>query len=265
MKSRVVRVQRGQALTEFLVVALALVPLFLLIPMVAKYQDLSHHTQMAARYAAFDAMVHNDGAGAWKPEAQLANEVRRRFFSNSDAAIKTNDVAGEFNAHRNLFWVDPVGAPLIRQFPDIQVTYGPRRNPHHDGGFEAASDMASFVLARPLDLRSEGIYSANVHVRLANLPAGLRFYEPFDRIDLSMERNTALLINPWTARDPVQVEEKLLASPVIFPTGMLAPISGIVSSFIGVVEAPGNIPGPKLGRLDFYRDVVPKDRLRSGK
>lgn len=255
--------EAGQALTEFLVVALALIPLFLLIPLIAKYQDISHSTQMASRYAAFDAMVHNDTASTWKPEDQLAEEVRRRFFSTSDAPIKTNDAAGEFAAHRNPFWVDPAGKPLVKQFVDVQVAYGPGKAPTHGQGFEAASDMSTFMLAPQLELRSRGIYTANVTVNLANMPSGLQFHEPFDRINLTMARSTSLLLDPWTAKDPDQVEQKILASPAIFPAGSLAPISALASPFISLIELPGQIPGPKLGRLEFWRDVVPKDRLRS--
>jgi len=69
--------QGGQALTEFIVVALALIPLFLLLPVIGKYQDIAHSVQLASRYAAFDAMIRNDVSGTWKPESQLAEEVRR--------------------------------------------------------------------------------------------------------------------------------------------------------------------------------------------
>ena len=62
----------GQALTEFLVVSLVLIPLFLLIPMIGKYQDISHATQLASRYAAFDAVLRNDSENAWKTPALLA-------------------------------------------------------------------------------------------------------------------------------------------------------------------------------------------------
>jgi len=251
-------------LTEFLVVALALVPLFLLVPMIAKYQDISHFTQLASRYAAFDAMTRNDSVSTWKPEAQLADEVRRRFFSNSDAPIKTGDVAGNFDANRNLFWTDPAGNHLVSDLDtDIAVTYGTGNGASHSTGFQAASDKALFVLADPLQLKTRGIYRANVIVKVANLPAGLRFYEPFDTINLSMARGTSLLLDPWTARGPQQVEEKLLASPAIFPAGSLAGVSAIVNAVVSVVDAPGGIHGPKLGQLDFWRDVVPEDRLRS--
>lgn len=50
--------QRGQALTEFLVISVAMVPLFLLMPVIAKYQDVSHSTQMASRYSAAGRRPH---------------------------------------------------------------------------------------------------------------------------------------------------------------------------------------------------------------
>ena len=36
---------RGQALTEFLVISLVLISLFLLLPVIGKYQDISHASQ----------------------------------------------------------------------------------------------------------------------------------------------------------------------------------------------------------------------------
>ena len=115
-RARYPRRQAGQALVEFLAMAAPLLGLFLLMPMIGKYQDIAHATQMASRYAAFDATVHNDAAGSSKPPAQLAAEVRRRYFSRPDAPIKTGDTAGDFDAHRNPLWTDPAGNPLIPRF-----------------------------------------------------------------------------------------------------------------------------------------------------
>lgn len=259
------RRQHGQALTEFLAISVAMVPLFLLIPVIAKYQDISNSTQMASRYVAFDAMYRNDSMGTWKPETQLADEVRRRFFSNSDAPIKTNDVAGNFPANRNLLWSDPNGAPLIASFNnDVQVSFGFGNSPNHSGAFSKTSDVVPFVLNTQLGLQARGIYTANVSVTLANLPAGLKFYEPFDQINLSMTRSTSLIFDPWTARDPQQVESRVGGNPAIFPAAKLQAVSPIVDAAITLIDAPGGISGPKLGKLDFWRDVVPEDRLKSG-
>jgi hypothetical protein len=259
------RRQHGQALTEFLVAAVAVIPLFLLIPLIAKYQDISSATQVASRYLAFDAMTRNDSVSTWKPEDQLAAEVSRRFFSNPDAPIKTDDVAGNFKAHQNLFWRGPTDEPLIKDInSDVKVSFGLGNATTHDGGFSSASDGAPFVLRSQLDLGARGIYTANVSVKLANLPAGLKFYEPFDKIDLSIARGTSVAIDAWTARNPAQVESRIAANPAIFPTGQLAAISSTVDAAISLIDLPGGISGPKLGQLDFWRDVVPEDRLRSG-
>lgn len=256
--------QRGQALTEFLVAAVALIPLLLLIPVIAKYQDIGNSVQAASRYVAFDAMTRNDSVNSWKPEAQLAAEVRRRFFSNIDAPIKTGDVAGNFKAHQNLFWRDPNDAPLIADLnSDVTVSFGASRAGTHGGGFSAASDGDIFVLHPQLGLPAKGIYTANVSVNLANLPTGLKFYAPFDQINLAIGRSTSLAIDAWTAKNPSQVESKIAASPVIFPVGNLAAVSPVVDAAVSIIDLPGGISGPRLGQLDFWRDVVPEDRLRS--
>lgn len=249
-------------MAEFLALALALVPLFLLMPMIAKYQDIAHFTQLASRYAAFDATVRNDATGSWKNEADLAAEVQRRFFSASNAPIKTGDVVGNFNAHRNLFWSDPLGQHLITDLnTDIAVSFGTAFGASHADAFEAASDKTPFALAPALQLSTRGIYRANVSVVIANLPAGLASYEPFDAINLSTTRTTSVLIDPWTARSPQQVEEKILASPTIFPAGDLTGVAAAVNGVIAAVDWPGGITGPKLGQLEFWRDIVPEDRL----
>jgi hypothetical protein len=257
--------QRGQALTEFLVAAVAVLPLFLLVPLIAKYQDISNSTQAAARYVAFQATVRNDITSTWEPESQLAEEVVRRFFSNPDAPIKTNDAAGNFKAHQNLFWRDPIDRPLIGDFAsDVRLTFGPDASPTQAGAFTSAADGApTFTGHELLELKARGIYMARVSVKLANVPSGLKFYEPFDSINLSMTRGTSVLIDPWTAKDPAQVESKIAGNAAIFPAGKLAAVSPAVDAAVSIVDAPGGISGPKLGKLDFWRDVVPEDRLRS--
>jgi hypothetical protein len=264
------RRQRGQALTEFLVVAVAVIPLFLLIPVIAKYQDISNATQMASRYLAFDAITRNDSVSTWKPENELGAEVSRRFFSNPDAPIKTDDAPGNFKAHQNLFWRGPRDEPLISDFgTDVRVSFGSNNGTTHADAFSTTSDgeppKGPFLRHSALDLRARGIYTVNVAVRLANLPSGLKFYEPFDTIDLSIARGTSVMVDAWTAQNPGDIETRIAGNPVIFPAAKLASISPAVDAAVRVIDAPGGIVGPKLGKLDFWRDVVPDDRLRSSK
>lgn len=256
--------QRGQALTEFLAVALALVPLFLLIPVIAKYQDISHATQAASRYAAFEAMASNDSTTGWKAPDQLAGEVRRRFFSNLDAPIKTNDVAGNFKAHQNLFWRRPDDRTLIEDMErDVQLRFGPSGATHQQGGFTSARDGALFTPVAPmLGLHASGIHTAHVSVTLATMPAGLKFYQPLDTLQLSMTRGTGVLLNPWTANAPADVESRIASSSAVFPAPLLRPVGAVVDPFVRVIDLPGGERGPMLGRLEFWRDVVPEDRLK---
>ena len=256
-------IQCGQALAEFLVLSLALIPLFLLMPMIAKYQDISHASQMASRYVAFEATTRNDvqGANGYKSPTQLADEVRRRFYGNSDAAIKTDDTAGDFDANRNLFWRDPYGKPLIAKFNDVAVSFG-NGGVVHSAAFSAANDGSPFNLplvnAQNMGLKAQGIYTANVSVSLANLPSGIKSVEPFDNINLSVQRHTSLLFDPWSASDPNQTETR---------SGKMAPLDAALSAIqpaVALAILPvdlGRIDAPKFGKLAEWRDVVPADRL----
>jgi len=244
--------QAGQALIEFLVVALALLPLFLLIPVIAKYQSIAHATQLASRYAAFDGLVRNEAQNSSKPIGQLQDEVRRRIFSNSDAPIKTLDVAGDFSAHQNLFWRTPDDKALIAQFSDVTVSQ--TQQDAHDGK-TLSGKPGPFLLG----FGGTGVGGAQVSVRLARLPKGLQFYEPLDQINLVMNRSTSVLVDGWAGKDPAEVEQKF--APYAPGLAALRPLSLIVDPVMGFSE-PGVTP-PKLGQLEFWRDVVPADRLRS--
>jgi len=186
--ARARRTQAGQALTEFLVVALAIVPLFLLIPMIAKYQDIGHATQMASRYAAFDATINNPSTSGMKDPAILAQEVRRRFFSNIDAPIRTNDAAGNFSAHQNAFWRGPNNEPLISDINGVNVNWASASSPS-SGAYNstmAANEMdaistAEVYFERPPDSPSRdpgiielgSLFNPYWQVRLANSDAAV--------------------------------------------------------------------------------------------
>lgn len=268
------RIQRGQALTEFLVVALLLIPLFLLLPTIGKYIDIAHATQMASRYAAFEAMQRNSATPeGWKPPAQLAGEVRRRYFSNGDAPVKSGDTAGDFGAHRNAFWRDSQNRPLIRQFDtDVRLGFGPDgKGGSHASALSGASDQLPFALLGPvLDIPEDGIYSASVSVTLADpeaLPGSYAStYDMFSKLGLEMTRHTAVVVGGWAARGPEQVRERIDKLP-LFPGRVLAPVKPVVDAAVTIVESPsclkgGCIDGPKLGELEFWDDVVPGDRLK---
>ena len=261
----------GQALTEFLVVALVLVPLYLLMPLIAKYQDIAYQTLMASRYVTFDAAVNNESQNTWKSPAQLAGEVRRRFFSTPDAPIKTNDTAGNFSAHRNVYWKGPKNEPLIADFDaDVAISFGQNRSPAQAGSLTPASDGDPFNragntevethVADQLGLKSAGIFTGNVTIKLANLPADMAAYQPFDKINLSVTRRTSVIVDGWAAADPEQVVKRI-DSRLLVPGTLLRPVQPLAAALVGVAEA-GQVHAPRLGELEFWSDVVPPDRLK---
>jgi hypothetical protein len=249
----------GQALTEFLALSLVLVPLFLLAPVLGKYQDISHTTLLASRYAAFDAVVRNDGSTGYKPTSQLADEVRRRVLGAADAPIKTGDVAGDFRAHQNLLWRTPNDKPLIEKFADhVRLT--------RDAPVRSV-DAAPFEPTRELlGLAATGIHTANVALQLAKLTDVGGFFQPFDKLDLAMTRSTSVVVDYWSARGPAdgkgEVEMRIGANPALFPVGPLAEVGVLATAATLSIDAPIALPAPRLGQLALWRDLVPEDRLK---
>jgi hypothetical protein len=256
--------QQGQALTEFLGVAAVLVPLVLLVPVIGKLQDLRHATQMAGRTAAFDATVHNDLGAGFKPVDTLAAEVRQRHLGSMDAFIRSGEVASDAGENRRSLWTTPTGQPWITSLADIRVGFGADASADRAAGFSAASDgqvfdLNPFASARSLGLGTRGVFTADVTVPLARLPEGVRAWEPFDRLDLSLRSHTSVLIDGWTARSPEQVESRVAG---------LAPLTGsLAQAAVNLFGVPiemlelGRLNAPRIGQLDTWRDVLPADRL----
>jgi hypothetical protein len=255
------RVHRGQALAEFLVVGLVLASFFLIVPLIGKYQDLSHATLMASRYVAWETTVrHEDAVGGYKSQDQLAQEVRRRFFSRSDAPIRTYEAYADSAAERNPLWTDHANQPLFTRLTDVGVFFGPAAGSQPAGGFSAVAATSTpfqppagqFVSG--LGLNDHGIFTGVVRVRLAQV-TGLPEFD-----NLVFTQHTSLVPNPWTGRSPAEVEGRF-SRPALFPLAALAGGLSAVTSVVPTIEM-GQVPAPRLGQVDFWRDMVPEDRLR---
>lgn len=243
--------QTGQSTVEFVVLSLVMVPLLLIVPLLGKYMDIAQTTAEASRYTAFEGTVrHSSSAAGWKSDGDLATEVRRRFFSNSDAPIKTNDVAGDFNAHRNTLWFDHRGKPLLPKFVDnvgVKTTRESMSQPF--GAFHASS----------LGLPQDNLYTGLVNVAVANIAA----LKPFDTLGLSISRSTTLLADPWAAHGPASIKSKIrnngwdpLGPFPYKPLEVLGgnPVVGLALTLFEFGASP-----PNIGLVD--PDRVPADRV----
>ncbi len=244
--------QRGQSTVEFVVLAFVLVPLLLAVPLIGKYMDIAQTAAVASRYAVFEGTVrHSSATDGWKTDAGLAMEVRRRFFSNTDAPVKTGDAAGDFNAHRNTLWFDHRGDPLLPKFVDnvgVKTTRESTAQPF--GAFYAAS----------LGLPSENLYTGQVIVNVADI-AG---FQPFDKLKLSIDRSTTVLADSWTASGPGMVEEKIKKdgfNPLgPFPYKPLEVLGGNPVVDLAFTLFEYGAPPPDIGRVE--PDRVHADRLK---
>lgn len=264
---------RGQALVEFLGLALILVPFLLLLPMIAKYQDIAHATTMAARYVAFDATVRNDATSSWKPNGELAGEVRRRFYSNASAPIKTGDTPGDFKAHQNLFWRDPLGNALIRNFNnDVRISFGEGASQDPGAGFRGVGEGTPFLRHDTMDLEARGVFRGNVSVSVANLPDSLtgptKSYEGLKSLNLVIRRHVDLVPDGWTARDTDHTASRIDHAEInagsTFNLPLFREVPKVVEAAVVLMEIPSGCTshcGPRLGELEYWKDVVPADRI----
>ena len=228
------RRMRGQSTVEFLVLAVVLLPLFLIVPLLGKQLDIT--------------VRHGSSLQSWKSDAQLADEVRRRFFSASTAPVKSGDVAGDFAAHRNPLWTDHRGDALLPSFT-ANVGAASRR--------AELTQPTGAMFAAGMGLDTNNLHTGSVRVNVADV-AGVA---PFDALGLSIERHTTVLVDPWSASGPAAVRGALrrerwgLDSP--FPFGLLELAASPLKLIPPVLEGARL---PEIGRVE--PDIVPADRLR---
>lgn len=117
-------------MTEFVVsAAFVMVPLFFLIPAVAKFVDMKMAAAQAARYATWEYSAHyldpkdqpagfkafNRSELPKKSLQQVAKEAKRRSYSNSSTAINTSqDASGFKTADANPFWTYHNGLAIYK-------------------------------------------------------------------------------------------------------------------------------------------------------
>jgi hypothetical protein len=120
--------------------ALVMVPLFLAIPMIAKYQDLKFYTVQSARYAAWERSVWFGGAAAatmgisgsntfsnaWdaneKSDDAIRKEIGKRILSetgNVKFSSTSDQTSGSFAGGPKRLWKDRKGTALLTSYASI--------------------------------------------------------------------------------------------------------------------------------------------------
>lgn len=254
--------QQGQALAEVVVLAAVLVPLFLLVPIVAKYIHLRHAAEQAARAAAWQATVSPDYA---LPDRQRTQRMLiERHLGRADATVRTEVPDQPADATVEDAFVNTFSDHTLLKRQDISLrAFRDEQAPGLMG--QILGMVEKFPGAFPPN--ENGLVTASVELRPQNLkradgqPAA--YLAPFDSINLQMEASHTLLADAWNAAGAGigdSPRDRSVTSQVrtLVPTAMLGQVPDLgaleIIPIIGVI-----------GRLEFgliKPDVVPKPRLQ---
>lgn len=144
---------RGQALAETLVVAIALVPLAVLVVLLGKYQSIQSATVAASRSLAFDCAARPQSCSEPSAAGWLAESLRTRHFTRADRAILSAErvasaatpaasgsrsgsapgsaaragTGARASVERHSLWQDRAGRPLLERLDDVGATVSSQR------------------------------------------------------------------------------------------------------------------------------------------
>lgn len=271
--------QRGQALLECLVAALALVPLVLLAIWLGKVQSIQQASLAASRMLAFECTVRPEACVDAAAHPELADELRRRAFSRTDVPIHTTDRVTDSTADRNPLWVDRANRPLIERFADIGVRIDLES---FDAGRSVARARAGALgetVIGTVDALSgpsrfglgvdRGLVNARVQVAVSANATADDFRRQLDSIPLRIRANTAILTDAWNASGPYgtasdSVEARVRQGgelPSLYETSLDVRYA-LTRGFITLMDAIGLEPAG--GAFRYHQtdvDRVPPDRI----
>ncbi|MGF6418597.1 hypothetical protein ABH900_002080 [Stenotrophomonas sp. AN71] len=254
------RQQRGQSLTEVAVLCAVLVPIFLLIPILAKYIHARQATQQAARAIAWEATV--------SPDYKLPASGRQRdlavdrYFGRADDPIVSQPQTGARDAAVGDVLMNTFSnQPLVRRGDLALVSY---TSTSAGGMMKKISDVTSMFGSFPPN--RNGLTQAQLRLDVQDLKSAngsaAAYLEPFDSLGLKLQATHVVLADPWNAAGS--------GLKVNSPRSVIAQVKPLVPSqhMAGIAKAFDGLSGiPMIGtlsRLDpgyIAPDVVPVDKL----
>lgn len=217
-RSLFARPARGQALVETLVVAIALVPLAVLVVLLGKYQSIRSATVAASRSLAFDCAARPADCADPARVDWLVQGLRQRHFD------------------RQALWHDRAGRPLLERPSDVGGAVASQRfdaglgtalgraasvditgiggagGIYNGSGFTFGNGAPGASAARLLDTLAGparfglaiegGLSEARVQVAVAPSHAANAGFARLDPLALTMRARTVVLTDAWSASGP---------------------------------------------------------------
>ena len=214
---------RGQALTETLIAMLVLIPAFLAVEWLGRWQLLRERAQIATR----QALLETFHAGAAADPSVAATRARSNFSSVVETDVRTIDID-----------IAPTAEP--ERIADIgQIAFGILRPAEWSG-------VGNFDLPRSAAWSVKTVVTAQRPETLAFVDASLRF-----------ESRATILAAPFDAADDAIVLRRVASLSVAGRIREAARWLEPVASVLAVVEPAFDRFCP--GRIDT--NIVPADRL----
>jgi hypothetical protein len=259
------RLQRGQAIAEFVVSMLIVVPLVLGVIYIGKYEDVKYTAIQASRHVAFER-AFDTLPSPHESATALADETRARFFmdpmqsNNGAVAFQDAPPSSQTSGTLNANWLGTAGEDLITAYPDIKVDV--QKGADLSGIGKTAFDLARTVYFS--NINDPGIQSAHVQVPLANVTQ----FAALNNLGLKIDVSTAMLVDGFNADgngDPTNPAPDSVRGRVSLAQKIpgLNTVSQVANNAIVQFgwEGLSDTPGPNL--LCVAPDVVPGDATSS--
>ena len=258
---------KGNALTEFAVLAAVMVPALASMPLLGKLAEVNQSTAQASRYAAWERTVSDSSQ---KSDTQLATEVRNRFYASPNILLESN--VGLITGSQNNFWgvfPDQNGAHVsLVSYSNNAITVTTKNNsiPNapaallSEGIVKIGDAMSGLISDSDWDLEGKGFYVAEVSSSISTnsaLVKGKDCSNDDSTIIFScVRRHNAIFVDTWHSGSVNQTEERVRS---LMPGAVFKPIGNGIALL-------GHVPIFKeLKRLkdvfgEVKPDVLPLDR-----
>jgi hypothetical protein len=259
--------QRGNALTEFVVLTIVMVPAALAIPMLGKVADVNQSTVQASRYGAWERTINNQSE---KSDAELVTEIQNRFFAETRLQIETTNTLADSS---NPFWVtetDPEGKAkgmITLGASAVSVTSNNSAVPGEAFAHTLSESIASAgnAMAKLVDdaewgLEDKGFYVMEVTTELASggmLQNGRDCNgEESENVFSCVSRRNAIFVDDWHSGSTNMTARRVRS---LVPGGVFRPI-GNAMSYAGEIPVFQDLSAMKDIFGDVRPDVIPLDR-----
>ncbi|MCP3852282.1 MAG: hypothetical protein GY694_18900 [Gammaproteobacteria bacterium] len=276
------KIQTGQAMVEFIITAsFILIPLFLMVPLLAKYIDIQHSTIQAARYEVWEYTAWFSQSSdvstsfnvasvieATKSTTEVQNESRQRFFSNTNLELSDGDKYGWESEDENPFWNDYQMTSMFEDTVDGSLQYSEDTPDLTSAlfGFGIVNTLIDVVEGIPAflisvlsagtlepgftALNSGGYNKSTVQVSVINAPDYTDMNgssEPLfgQDLDLAFRAQAAVLSDGWNAGggEHAKTEEEGLVPTIL----LRKPFDFVVD----ILDYIPFIPSSELGSLEW--------------